>query len=139
MKIVNLFTKLALLFIVTLGIFYVSLGFSHRAIPALEIIEFHTNEGVTTEQVSDASQKFTSDLKKYPGFLGRTLTQDSEDLSLWTDIIEWNSVDEGISAMKSEINKDNMKNFIALMKKGHKRFETGQSIDVSYLNIKSQD
>lgn len=139
MGIFNLFTKICFIFITAVCVFYFSVAFSHKNIPALEIIEFHTSKNATTQQVLDASKKLTLDLKKHPGFINRTLTQDPKDPNLWTDIIEWKSVNDGVAAMRSEINSNHMVSFMDLIKKNRKtNKKTNPDMDISYLNIRAQ-
>jgi len=139
----TLIAKVFMIFFATISVLYTTVAFSDTDVPnikkspVLEIVTFKTSKKTSPQEVTIASKKVTKVLKSYNGFIKRTFSQDSTTPNQWIDIIEWQNIDDGISATKKIINNDDMKNFMSLMKNGYKmyhfdvKFEANESNSLS--------
>lgn len=134
----NMFLKLGLIFCFAILILFVSLSEStaneNKQPNILEIVSFKTSDNVTSNQLMEASDKVTTDLQKYPGFIKRTLTQNTENPDQWIDIIEWKSLDDAHNSMSNALENKDVQDFLKLMKHGERTYQTKSE----FLNIQSQ-
>ncbi|AIT08734.1 EbhA protein [Candidatus Francisella endociliophora] len=136
----DIFIKISIIFCVTISVLIVSLNISGASEPnnsqkaILEIVSFKAKKNVATKDILKASNKVTNDLKKYDGFIKRTLTQNTDKPDHWVDIVEWNSLEKAHSSMLEAIDNTDVQNFLSLMKNGERTYQTKSE----YLNIQSQ-
>ena len=67
--------------------------------PVLEIVTFRTVEGTDTEQFLNAARTTEAMLRERGSLIRRFLTLDES--GVWTDVIEWTSMDEAIGAAEA--------------------------------------
>jgi hypothetical protein len=67
--------------------------------PVLEIVTFRTIEGTDKEQFLNAARTTEAMLRERGSLIRRFLTVD--DNGVWTDVIEWTSMDEAIAAAEA--------------------------------------
>ena len=64
--------------------------------PVLEIVTFRTVDGTDTEQFLNAARATEAMLRERGALVRRFLTVDED--GLWTDVIEWTSMEEALAA-----------------------------------------
>ncbi len=102
----TLIAKVFMIFFATINVLYTTVAFSDTDVPnikkspVLEIVTFKTSEKTSPQEVTIASKKVTKVLKSYNSFIKRTFSQDSTTPNQWIDIVEWQNIDDGISATK---------------------------------------
>lgn len=67
--------------------------------PVLEIVTFRTIDGTDTEQFLNAARGTEAMLRERGALIRRFLTVDEH--GLWTDVIEWTSMDEALAAAEA--------------------------------------
>lgn len=65
-------------------------------VPVLEIVTFRTVEGTDREQFLNAARTTEAMLREHGSLIRRFLTVDES--GVWTDAIEWTSMDEAMAA-----------------------------------------
>lgn len=65
-------------------------------VPVLEIVTFRTVEGTDREQFLNAARTTEAMLREHGSLIRRFLTVDES--GVWTDVIEWISMDEAMAA-----------------------------------------
>lgn len=82
----------------------------------LEVVRFTVKKGVSDEHVHNLATSITPILKKYPGFISRTLANDVHREQRYIDIVKWKSFKDVSNAANKIIDNKKMKQFIRVMK-----------------------
>ena len=91
--------KYALPFLAALAFAPADLARAGSGEPVLEIVTFRTVEGIDLEQFLNAARGTDAMLRERGALIRRFLTVDDD--GLWTDVIEWTSMDEALAAAEA--------------------------------------
>lgn len=81
--------------------------------PVLEIVTFRTVEGIAPDQFLNAARATETMLRERGALVRRFLTVD--DSGLWTDVIEWTSMNEALAAAEAVIQHPDFAPFGAMI------------------------
>ncbi|MEM7720069.1 MAG: hypothetical protein AAF222_12785 [Pseudomonadota bacterium] len=93
--------------------------------PVLEIVTFRVVDGTKTEAFLAAAQATEDLLRGYGGVKRRFLTVD--DAGLWTDVIEWSSMEVAVKAAQDIVNHPDFAVFGAMI--------DGSTVDLRHAKV----
>lgn len=117
-KIFNL--QFVSILLVASGCFFTPLVVFAQNSQVIEVVIFHSNSGVSPNQMLKSAEAITPTLKSMPGFISRTIGHGKKS-DEWIDVVRWQSMEEALTAAKKIENDPKARKFMSLMS-GYKMY-----------------